>query len=217
MAEGEQAPEAAPPAPPANDPETEALRKRIREAFDLFDKEGRGTVVQEWVARPGPRPPRPHAGHASSRGGMGSGNPLNSVPQGGVDHYAVSRGVSVRKGHGGARPPRCARFCRPHGPRALGHDAFYPQIQEDEPTAFVTYEKFERKMLDVLCNSEYPPDSSDVLLQAFRVLDTEKKGYITAERMEELLSTKGTPFREKEMESASRARHPAPRRVRAPT
>lgn len=46
MSEGEQAPEA-PPAPPENDPETEALRERIREAFDLFDKEGRGTVVQE--------------------------------------------------------------------------------------------------------------------------------------------------------------------------
>lgn len=127
-----------------------------------------------------------------------------AAAQGGIDHYAVPGGIPVGEGHGGARSPRCARPRGPHAPHARNYDRILPQIQEDEPTAFVTYEKFERKMLDVLRNSEYSPDSSDMMLQAFRVLDTEKKGYITAERMEELLSTKGTPFREKEMESASR-------------
>ena len=43
------------------------------------------------------------------------------------------------------------------------------QIQEDEPTAFVTYEKFEKKMLEVLETQEFAPDTEDVLLQAFRV------------------------------------------------
>ena len=43
------------------------------------------------------------------------------------------------------------------------------QIQEDEPTAFVTYEKFEKKMLEVLDTQEFAPDTEDVLLQAFRV------------------------------------------------
>lgn len=43
------------------------------------------------------------------------------------------------------------------------------QMQEDEPTAFVTYEKFEKKMLSVIESQEYAPDGEDVLLQAFRV------------------------------------------------
>lgn len=36
-------------------------------------------------------------------------------------------------------------------------------------TAYVTYEKFEKKMLEVLETQEYAPDTEDVLLQAFRV------------------------------------------------
>lgn len=75
------------------------------------------------------------------------------------------------------------------------------QIQEDEPTAFVTYEKLEKKLIEALETGEYAPDSADVLLQAFRVLDPERKGFIEADRMEELLTTRGTPFREKELES----------------
>jgi hypothetical protein len=40
-----------------------------------------------------------------------------------------------------------------------------------------------------------------------QVIDTEKKGYIEAEVMRELLTTKGTPFREKEMEGGSSGDH----------
>ena len=42
-------------------------------------------------------------------------------------------------------------------------------MQEDEPTAFVTYEKFEKKMLDVMIGGEYKPDIDDTLRQAFLV------------------------------------------------
>lgn len=35
-----------------------------------------------------------------------------------------------------------------------------------------------------------------------KTIDTEKRGYIEAETMRELLITKGTPFREKELEGA---------------
>ena len=44
-----------------------------------------------------------------------------------------------------------------------------PEMQEDEPTAFVTYEKFEKKMLDVMIGGEYKPDIDDTLRQAFLV------------------------------------------------
>jgi len=129
-----------------DDPARESLRARIREAFDLFDKEGKGTVIQEEVST--------------------IMRYLGSYP---------SEKDMVEK--------------------------VLPDIQEDEPTAFVTYEKLEKKLLEVLETGEYAPDSADVLLQAFRVLDPERKGYIEASRMEELLTTRGTPFREKELES----------------
>ncbi|DBA05201.1 TPA: hypothetical protein N0F65_005051 [Lagenidium giganteum] len=76
-----------------------------------------------------------------------------------------------------------------------------PEMQEDEPSTFVTYERFEKKMLEVLYTNEYQPDTDETLLAAFRVIDVDKKGYIEADTMRELLVTKGTPFREKEMEA----------------
>ena len=74
-------------------------------------------------------------------------------------------------------------------------------MQEDEPSTFVTYGRFEKKMLEVLYTNEYQPDTDETLLVAFKVLDQEKKGYIEADVMRELLITKGTPFREKELEA----------------
>lgn len=103
-------------------------------------------------------------------------------------------------------------------------------MQEDEPSTFVTYDRFEKKMLEVLYTNEYEPDTDETLLAAFRVrnrqtmafcsivlwsstvviacvvisynqvIDVEQKGFIEADVMRELLITKGTPFREKEME-----------------
>ena len=43
------------------------------------------------------------------------------------------------------------------------------QISEDEPTEFVRYDKFEKKMLELLESQEFAPDTEDTLLQAFRV------------------------------------------------
>ena len=43
------------------------------------------------------------------------------------------------------------------------------QIQEDEPAAFVAYDRFEKKMLEVLRSPTYEPDTEETLLAAFRV------------------------------------------------
>lgn len=76
-------------------------------------------------------------------------------------------------------------------------------MQEDEPSTFVTYDRFEKKMLEVLYTNEYEPDTDETLLIAFRVLDADKKGYMDADVMRELLISKGTPFRDKEIEGGS--------------
>ena len=121
-------------------------KKKIREAFQLFDKDRKGCVIQEEVST--------------------------------IMRYL------------GAYPTE----------RAMVKEIL-PDMMEDEPTAFVTYERFEAKMLEILASGEWEADSEDVLLQAFRVFDPEGNGYIEAHRMRDLLITKGTPFREKEIDN----------------
>ncbi|CAM9428554.1 unnamed protein product [Discosporangium mesarthrocarpum] len=84
--------------------------------------------------------------------------------------------------------------------RAMVKDIL-PDMQEDEPTAYVTFQRFEEKMLEILASRVWEPDPAEILLQAFRVVDEEGLGYIDTATMGELLMTKGTPFREKEMEA----------------
>ena len=62
-----------------------------------------------------------------------------------------------------------------------------PEMQDDEPTGFVSYRKFEKVMLNILATKKWEPDSSDTILQAFRTIDTEGHGFISADLMEELL------------------------------
>jgi calmodulin len=52
-----------------------------------------------------------------------------------------------------------------------------------------------------LASKECEPDSGEVLLQAFRTIDTENTGFISSDLMEELLVTKGAPFRPKELDA----------------
>lgn len=124
----------------------EQTEAKIREAFDLFDKDKADAIIQEEVG-------------------------------------TVMRAL-------GAYPTE----------KALVLDIL-PEVQDDEPTGFVSYQKFEKKMLQILATKECDPDSGDILLQAFRTVDTDNTGYISADLMEELLTTKGTPFRPKELES----------------
>ena len=75
-----------------------------------------------------------------------------------------------------------------------------PDMQGGEPTGFVQYARFEAKMLELLMSKQWEMGTSDVLMQAFRTLDPENKGYIEAEFLEELLTNRGTPFRPAELE-----------------
>ena len=75
-------------------------------------------------------------------------------------------------------------------------ESVLPEILGDEQ--FVRYEKFEPKMMEYMKSRKWEPDSADILWKAFKVLDVEGRGYIEADRMRELLTTEGIPFRDKE-------------------
>ena len=121
-------------------------KKRIREAFQLFDKDRKGCVVQEEVAT--------------------------------IMRYL------------GAYPTE----------RAVVKEIL-PDMMGEEASAFVKYETFEPKMLELLAGGEFEPDSDETLLQCFRAFDEEGRGYVEATKLREALITKGTPFREKEIEA----------------
>ncbi len=124
----------------------DSTEARIREVFDLFDKDKTDTIVQEEVG-------------------------------------TVMRAL-------GAYPTE----------RALVLEIL-PAMQDDEPTKLVSYKKFERKMLQILASREWEPDSEDLILQAFRTIDSANQGFISSDVMEELLVSKGTAFRPEELES----------------
>ena len=107
-----------------------------------------------------------------------------------------------------------------------------PQIQEDEPSSFIKFDKFEKKVVELMQSGEYLPDTEDVLKQALRVCsrgdgnflpllirrgirccpqviaksldpdgESKEKDTIEADALCDLLRRRGTPFREKEVES----------------
>ena len=80
-------------------------------------------------------------------------------------------------------------------------DYIIEQLEGDEPSDFIKYEKFEPYMLKVLQENEYEPNPAEHLLAAFRVLDPEGKGFIQLDVMKELLTTKGIHLRPREWDN----------------
>ena len=55
-------------------------------------------------------------------------------------------------------------------------------------------------MSRILLENQYPRDSEDKLLRAFRTLDPDNKGYIEAEKLRNLLTTHGERFSQEEID-----------------
>lgn len=72
-----------------------------------------------------------------------------------------------------------------------------PNLCDDEETAVVKLERFENFMVRVLTDRMYEPDSEEMILQAFKVLDPENRGYIDEHTMHELLTENEWSFRDK--------------------
>ena len=74
------------------------------------------------------------------------------------------------------------------------------ECEEEEPTGFIRFERFERMMSRVLLENQYPRDSEEKLLRAFRTLDPNNNGYVEAEKVRTLLTTHGERFSPEEIE-----------------
>ncbi|XP_055464766.1 dynein regulatory complex protein 8 isoform X1 [Psammomys obesus] len=79
------------------------------------------------------------------------------------------------------------------------HD-FIAEIEEEEPTGYIRFEKFLPVMTKTLLERKYRPISEDVLLQAFEVLDTAKRGFLTKDELIKYMTEEGEPFSQEEME-----------------
>lgn len=66
-----------------------------------------------------------------------------------------------------------------------------PRIEDDEPSEFIKYQKFEPYMIEVLKSNEFDPDDTDTLLAAFRLLDPEARGYVEVDVMKHYLVSYG--------------------------
>ncbi len=77
-------------------------------------------------------------------------------------------------------------------------DYIIVKLEDDHPNDHIKYEKFEPYLVDVLMKNEFEPSPAEHLLAAFRILDPKNTGRIHVDIIEELLTTKGIPLREKE-------------------
>lgn len=87
----------------------------------------------------------------------------------------------------------------PFPPNASGpqprdfEDKIKYDMHEDEPKPTVTLGGFERVAIQLLDSRQYAPDEPDMLLAAWRVLDTEGKGYLDVGTVKGMFKDVGDP------------------------
>uniref|UniRef100_UPI00398F07CA dynein regulatory complex protein 8 n=1 Tax=Pristiophorus japonicus TaxID=55135 RepID=UPI00398F07CA len=74
------------------------------------------------------------------------------------------------------------------------------EVEEEEPTGYIQFDRFLPMMTKVLIERKYRPQPEDVILRAFEVLDLNKKGYLTQDELTKFLTEEGEPFTQEEME-----------------
>ncbi|XP_070765467.1 dynein regulatory complex protein 8 [Enoplosus armatus] len=78
------------------------------------------------------------------------------------------------------------------------HD-FIAEVEEDH-TGYIHLDRFLPAMTKVLLEHKFPPIPEDLLLQAFEVLDKEKKGYLEPEELTKYMTQEGELFTQEEMD-----------------
>ncbi|XP_076834487.1 dynein regulatory complex protein 8-like isoform X1 [Brachyhypopomus gauderio] len=65
------------------------------------------------------------------------------------------------------------------------------EVEEEESTGYIRFEKFLPTMTKVLMEHKFRPIPDDMLLQAFEVLDQQKKGFLEPEELSKYLMQEG--------------------------
>ncbi|XP_065188716.1 dynein regulatory complex protein 8-like [Sycon ciliatum] len=73
-------------------------------------------------------------------------------------------------------------------------------MEEDEPTGYVRFVKFEPVALQALVERRYRPVDEETLLKAFEVLDTAKNDCLTVEQLTKVMCENGENFSKEEMD-----------------
>ncbi|XP_006752830.1 PREDICTED: EF-hand calcium-binding domain-containing protein 2 [Myotis davidii] len=74
------------------------------------------------------------------------------------------------------------------------------EVEEEEPTGYIRFEKFLPVMTNILVEKRYRPIPEEILLQAFEVLDPTKRGFLSKEELIKYMTEEGEPFSQEEME-----------------
>ncbi|XP_059984452.1 dynein regulatory complex protein 8 isoform X3 [Lagenorhynchus albirostris] len=73
-------------------------------------------------------------------------------------------------------------------------------VEEEEPTGYIRFEKFLPVMTEVLLERRYRPIPEDILHRAFEVLDPAKRGFLSKEELIKYMTEVGERFSQEEME-----------------
>ena len=92
------------------------------------------------------------------------------------------------------------RYCLQFPSEAQVRDHIIPELEQDEPSKHVPTAKVEEVVTQSLMKNEYEPAPAERLLAAFRILDPQGTGKIPLDVIDELLTTKGIPFRDQEID-----------------
>ncbi|CAG5126045.1 unnamed protein product [Candidula unifasciata] len=74
------------------------------------------------------------------------------------------------------------------------------EVEEEESTGYVRFDKFLPMMTKVLVERRYKAATEDELVKAFQVLDIDGKGFLTAEELTKYMTEEGEPFTQEELE-----------------
>ncbi|KAM3876955.1 uncharacterized protein ACN63O_011810 [Diretmus argenteus] len=74
------------------------------------------------------------------------------------------------------------------------------EVRTEDHTGYIQFERFLPTMTKVLLERKFRPIPEDLVLQAFEVLDQQKKGYLEPEELTQHMMQEGEPFTKQEMD-----------------
>ena len=73
-------------------------------------------------------------------------------------------------------------------------------MEEEEPTGYITYEKFEKVALRLIQDTTLARDDEETIYRAFKTLDVDGKGFLRPEELKEFMTQHGEKFTDEEFE-----------------